>query len=161
MKKDKIDTSALKWQIVGLFLTILLIPIVLNGCTYGHSIRFGSEVYAPTKEATVEFLYQRPNRPYKVIGIVSASGAALASSESVVRKLKGAAAKLGADAVILTEAGSAPTAVMPGQSYSSGQVYSNGYYSGSTSYTPPTVLYGAVVKGIAIKYVEVAKGGAK
>ncbi len=144
-------------------LTLLsLLAVLLSGCTGGYKTVVGSQTYAPVPLAHVSILVAFPDEgTYRVIGLVTAKGAALASNDAVYRKFRKSGADLGADAVVVGQAAMAYRGTLPGRAYSSGDVnlsqngsgYS-GYYSGSTSYTPPTPLYGLDVNGVAIKYAH-------
>jgi hypothetical protein len=144
------------------FWLIFTAAILLCGCTRGYKTVIGGESYAPVPIEKVAVLLQFPadETTYKVIGIVSSHGAALASDDAVYRKLQKSSADLGADAVVVGEAarnyrGTIGNASSNGTVY--GQANSNGSYSGTysgnTSYSS-VPLYGLDVGGVAIKYVK-------
>jgi hypothetical protein len=71
-----------------------------TGCTWGYKQATTSSRYPPVPSDQVEILSFPPSRPFKQIGIVSAVG--YLSTSETYRKLRKAAADLGADAVIVT-----------------------------------------------------------
>jgi hypothetical protein len=117
---------------------IALAATLLAGCTYGTHVAIGDKTYAPVPESHVAIYTSPPNRPSHPIGIVSASGAQLASEEAVYNKLRGAAAALGADGVIVTEAGIHAYATLPGHSDT---------YSYASAYGTANTQAGAVAYG--------------
>ncbi len=144
-------------------LALVCAVLFLAGCTGGYKTVIGDKTYAPEPLAHVAILLQFPDDQdsYRVIGIVTAKGAAMASQDSVYRKFRKAGADLGADAVIVGQAAMEYRGTLPGQAYSSGSVnlYQNGSgysggYSGTTSYRPPMPLYGLSVNGVAIRYTR-------
>jgi hypothetical protein len=70
------------------------------GCTWGYKQATIPARYSPVPSEQVEILSFPPSRPFKQIGIVSAVG--YLSTSETYRKLRKAAADLGADAVIVT-----------------------------------------------------------
>ena len=62
----------------------------------------GTERFAAVPAERVEILLAAPARPFKQIGIVSALGGAFSSDVAMYKKLRKAAADLGADAVMVT-----------------------------------------------------------
>ena len=137
----------------------------LVACTFGDKVAVGTDHYAPVPQQKVTVLLAFPDDPstYKTIGMVSAHGAALASDQAVYGKLQKSAADLGADAVVVGQAARNYRGSLPGQATTTGNVnlYSNGSgnyysgnYSGNTTYTPPTPMYGLDVDGVAIKYLK-------
>jgi hypothetical protein len=87
-------------------ITLLLIPALLSGCsTYGYKTRIGEDTYPPVDYRKVQLLFGAPAQPYKLIGVVSVQGGALASYGDMCQKLIKSAALIGADAVIVTGEG--------------------------------------------------------
>ena len=85
--------------------SILLIGLLATGCltescTWGYKQATTSQTYSSVPSGQVEILSFPPNRPFKQIGIASAFG--YLSTSETYRKLRKAAADLGADAVIVT-----------------------------------------------------------
>jgi hypothetical protein len=80
----------------------LLLALVLVGCAteWGSKIRTSSEVYPAVAADKVEILFATPTRACKQIGIVSVMGSTFSSDVAILKKLRKAAADLGADAVI-------------------------------------------------------------
>ena len=84
---------------------VLIIGLVATGCltqscTMGFKQSTSDQTYSSVQSERVEILSFPPNRPFKQIGIASAVG--YASSSETYRKLRKAAADLGADAIIVT-----------------------------------------------------------
>lgn len=142
------------------FILLLAGLFLLGGCTRGYKTVIGGDTYAAVPmDKTATLLAFPEEGSYKVIGIVTAKGAPLASDTSVYRKLQKGAADLGADAVVVGEAARVYRGTIPGEAYTHGNVNLNsGNYSATTSYSPPTPMYGLDVRGIAIKY---QKGGSQ
>lgn len=151
------------------FLIFLLIP--LCGCsTWGYQSRIGDEIYPPVPYQHVQVLYNFPNHPFKQIGFCSVLGGSIATDVDMYRKLQKVAAKLGADAVVVTGE-SVSQATLPGYAYTSGQAYGRstaaynpymntaygtayGTSSSTTTFMSPTVVSLPKNRGIAIKYVK-------
>jgi hypothetical protein len=129
----------------------------------------GQDRYAAVPEERVEILFGPPVRPFRQIGIVSAMGGAFSSDVAMYKKLRKAAADLGADAVvvtgqsqgIMTAPGSQTTI---GSANTVGTVTSMGAYgstvSANTTSTATTVGMPAMTfsypknQGVAIKYTN-------
>jgi hypothetical protein len=62
----------------------------------------GTEKFTAVPAEQVEILFGPPNRPFKQIGIVSVLGSTFSSDTAMYKKLRKAAADLGADAVIVS-----------------------------------------------------------
>ncbi|HEV3273010.1 MAG TPA: hypothetical protein VGZ93_12585 [Candidatus Methylacidiphilales bacterium] len=143
--------------------TLLLgIAILLTGCgSYGSKTALGDTVYAPVEPAKVDLLFGPPDKPYKVIGVVSADGGTWTTPGQMYKKLIKCAADLGADAVIITGEGSYGTLGLPGTTTTfesaSATAYGNTVdaYGNATTVSGPS--YGAVLprdKGLAIKFIK-------
>ena len=63
----------------------------------------GTERFAAVPPEHVEILFATPTRPFKQIGIVSVLGSVTSSDVAIYKKLRKAAADLGADAVIVPD----------------------------------------------------------
>jgi hypothetical protein len=87
---------------------LICIALLQTACIQGDKMRMGPNSYAPTNPESVAVLWEAPNRSYEEIGIVSAQGGMGASDTGMIRKLRQAAADLGADAVIVMREGSTP-----------------------------------------------------
>ena len=74
--------------------------LLTQSCTMGYKQSTTNQTYSAVQSERVEILSFPPTRPFKQIGIVSALG--YVSSSETYRKLRKAAADLGADAVIVT-----------------------------------------------------------
>jgi hypothetical protein len=158
------------FAVIGILAAIL----PLAGCgSYGSKTRLTDTVYAPVPAAIVKVLFEKPDRPYEVIGVVSADGGTWTTPGQLYKKLQKCAADLGADAVLITGEGSYGTYVVPGVSTTTGSAttygnataiqngnsvdaYGNAATYGSAT-TTSTPTYGADLprdKGLAIKYTS-------
>ena len=77
----------------------LLLAFVLVGCAteWGSKMRTSSEVYPAVAADKVEILFTMPARACKQIGIVSVMGSTFSSDVAMLKKLRKAAADLGAN----------------------------------------------------------------
>lgn len=85
-------------------LVLILLALSLFGCFTASVKLTTNEKFPPTDPEQVELFFEIPNRPYQEIGIVSASwdfGYVL----QAINTLRAKAAEVGADAVILRQAG--------------------------------------------------------
>ena len=75
-----------------------------TGCsTWGYNTRSGEKIYPPVRYEHVRIFHKPPTQDYTEIGDVSAIGGAFATTTENVRKMQKMAAKLGADAIIVTQ----------------------------------------------------------
>lgn len=81
-------------------LVLVVIGLLTQSCTWGYKQSTTNQTYSSVPSERVEILSFPPSRPFKQIGIVSAVG--YLSTSETYRKLRKAAADLGADAVIVT-----------------------------------------------------------
>jgi hypothetical protein len=81
-------------------LVLVTAGLLAQSCTWGYKQATTSQTYSPVPVERVEILSFPPSRAFKQIGIVSAVG--YLSTSETYRKLRKAAADLGADAVIVT-----------------------------------------------------------
>jgi hypothetical protein len=133
----------------------LIAALSLAACTYGSKVALNGESYAAVPVNHVAVLMEPPHRPYKVIGMVSAKGAHLASDGAVYAKLKQAGADLGADAIIVQSEKQEPRWYVPPTADTEGSAVTSGNYasySGTTTYDPGGVITGLTVRAEAIKY---------
>jgi hypothetical protein len=93
----------------GLLLLAFSVSCLLfaSGCRTNITPASAGVSYAPVPVDKVEVLYQEPQRPYMVIALVSYSGSRWGSVTKSIEHCREAAAKAGADAVLIsaTEAG--------------------------------------------------------
>ena len=75
--------------------------MLITGC--GSTIPVSSHHYPAVPVDSVQVLYQEPKRPYEVIAIVGNAGG-LTPLVADIGSLRKAAAEVGADALIVTEA---------------------------------------------------------
>ncbi len=87
------------------FLCVIGVVAITAGCTTGSATRTSATLYQPTASSSVEILFEKPARPYKVIGQVSSRGAALASEDAMYRAMQKEGAELGAHAILITSNG--------------------------------------------------------
>lgn len=82
------------------FLIILLSCFVLIGCATISYLPSASRTFAPT--TFVEILWEKPqNRSYIILGQIGAESSDF-SEETLLKKIKQRAMKIGADAIIMT-----------------------------------------------------------
>lgn len=136
-----------KIKLVFMLAISVVIFSLISGCATGSTLITGKS-YPPTKPENIEIIRKEPSKPFVEIGIVSAD-----SSESwswsgqgrvndTLQDLKVAAAKVGANAVIITTANR--QAGNSGGFFSAGAAGNNygGFATDSTD----------VLQGIAIRY---------
>jgi hypothetical protein len=83
---------------------LLFSAFVLCGCTTVTQV--SDKKYPPTDPTKVEVLYEQPQRPHDVIGLIDYSGSKGLLGQDpkwMVQHCKEQAAKIGADAVLLDE----------------------------------------------------------
>jgi hypothetical protein len=135
---------------------------------WGYKVPTGPERFAAVPAGRVEILFAPPARPFKQIGIVSALGGAFSSDVAMYKKLRKAAADLGADAVVVSGQSqgimTAPgTQTTFGNAYTTANITGNRYnatLTGNTTSAATTVGMPAMTfsypksQGIAIKYTN-------
>lgn len=72
-------------------------------CTTGTAIRSSETAYSAVPVEHVQVLTQRPARSFVEIGLVTGFADALGSPASAIRKMREEAAKIGADAILITK----------------------------------------------------------
>ena len=78
------------------------LSIAVGGCVTGTAVQTGDHTYPPVANwQAIKIVFEKPTRPYDVIGPVSALGAPAAQERAVYDMLRQQAAKLGADEVIV------------------------------------------------------------
>lgn len=82
--------------------TLVTIALSLFGCVAASVTRTGQITYTAVPVAHVEILSERPNRPYLSIGIVTAKTGSFGSPASAIAKMRTEAARLGADALLVS-----------------------------------------------------------
>jgi hypothetical protein len=84
---------------------ISVLSLVLLGCTTVTPV--STAKYPPVSADKVEVLYEQPQRPHEVIGLVNYSGHGgllfMEDSAHLIQHCKESAGQLGADAVIVNE----------------------------------------------------------
>ena len=89
------------------FISAIAACAILSGCVTGTAVQTGDHTYAPrTDWGGIKIVFEKPNCPYEVIGPVQSLGAPAAHERAVYDMLKQQAAKLGADAVLMSAPGS-------------------------------------------------------
>ncbi len=100
------------------FLAALALAIfILTACTTGSATRTSSTIYQPTSSASVQILFERPTRPYEVIGQVGSKGDTLASDDALYRAMQKEAAEIGAHAILVMGAGIEHQSQWGGENY--------------------------------------------
>ena len=78
--------------------------IQLAGCA-GSAVQVSAHKYPPVSPDAVQVLYQEPRKPYEVLALVDQQGSGFDfSATNTLPGLRKQAAKVGADAVIVTSA---------------------------------------------------------
>ena len=86
------------------YLKLNLLCFVVLSLVYCASSRvtpYPQYNYPSTQAAKVQFYYMPPTMPFKVIGEVEGSGAALASWSTVQNYMRKRAASIGGDAIVI------------------------------------------------------------
>jgi hypothetical protein len=123
----------------------LWLSLLLVGCgTTGGGTRTSGMVYQPTDAASIQIIWERPTRPYEIIGQVSSTGGGLASDDAVYRAMQKEAAELGAHAILIQGGGVDYHAESMGSFYKHSTAlairYTDGYGSnGQYALTPTNV----------------------
>jgi hypothetical protein len=92
-------------QFSATLFTIGLAALALSACTTGSATRTSGVIYQPTSSAAVQILFEKPERPYEIIGQVGSRGANLASDDAMFRAMQKEAAEIGANAIYVQGAG--------------------------------------------------------
>ncbi|MFA5271719.1 MAG: hypothetical protein WC412_05195 [Candidatus Omnitrophota bacterium] len=80
---------------------ISLVVMLLSGCASFMAENVDNKiVYPPNNPESVKIFNEEPNKPYIVIGEITAEGETLSRSDTMEQRLKDKAALMGADAVI-------------------------------------------------------------
>lgn len=82
-----------------------LAALALSACTTGSATRTSGVIYQPTSSAAVQILFEKPSRPYEVIGQVGSRAARLASDDAIFRAMQKEASEIGANAILIQGAG--------------------------------------------------------
>jgi hypothetical protein len=93
-----------KMQVKKFLRLILLLGVIasITGCATSQTARTTLENRAPVAVESVEVFFDPPKRPFKTVGLVTVQIALIGASDQVIRQeFKKAAAKLGANAVII------------------------------------------------------------
>lgn len=92
-------------QVSAKLFTAGLAALALSACTTGSATRTSSAIYQPTSAAAVQILFEKPARPYEIIGQVGSRAANLASDDAIYRAMQKEAAEIGANAIYIQGAG--------------------------------------------------------
>lgn len=137
---------------------------LFSGCAQGSRVTTGGQKYARVPKESVQVLFARPNRPYIEIGMAMAQGAQLATDATAIEEVRSQAAKLGADAVIISGMERRTYFNAPGyvntqqQTNVYGQVNPYGQFNAQANsqttgvFSGPQEIAGTHVTGIAIKF---------
>ncbi len=88
-------------------IALIAIGVLLGACTMGQNARTSSTLYEPTNSSKVEILFEKPDRPYHIIGTARCKAHTFASDDAVIRSIQKEAAELGAHAVLFQGYGDA------------------------------------------------------
>jgi hypothetical protein len=116
--------------------------ILLAGCntvSLRSSAYLGTPNFPPTDPASVEILQTAPTRPHIRLGEITAEPSGNPTKEEIEKKLQVAAAKMGANAVVIV---SDRTQIMGG-------VVTGGWYNRQF-----TTVQGRVITTVAIRYTK-------
>ena len=140
---------------------LLILVVLVSGCATFSSQKYPiKESYVPTKPEDIAIFKFFPPVAYKPIGEVEARGAPASKWDSLHRRLKEEAAKIGGDAIVIQEGKEfSGIYTAPGSSTSTGSAYGSGgavYGSSQTTYYPgPSVpMMKKQIIGVVIKYTE-------
>ena len=115
---------------------------LLSGCStvsIQSTAYLGTPNYPPTDPATVEILNTAPTKPHVRLGEITAEPSGNPTKEEISQKLQAAAAKMGANAVVIV---SDRTQIMGG-------VVTGGWYDRQIA-----AVEGRVITAVAIRYTE-------
>lgn len=122
---------------------VAALAVLLSGCasvSVDSQQEIGLPAYPPTSPESVQILRQPPAKPYQKIGALVARPSNEPSVQVIELKIREAAAKIGADAVIIVSDRTVRTGVMvPGRGRMGGQI-------------TPTME--RIIAGDAIKYTQ-------
>lgn len=85
--------------------TAVAIVALLVGCATVDVTKTGKGFHSPTQASSVEILKTRPEAKYEELGTVTVTGFDASDTAKMHNAIRAKSAALGADAVILTEAG--------------------------------------------------------
>jgi hypothetical protein len=118
------------------------IVLLLAGCntvSLNSTAYLGTPNFPPTDPASVEVLQTAPTRPHMRLGEITAEPSGNPTKEEIEKKLQVAAAKMGANAVVVV---SDRTQIMGG-------VVTGGWYNRQIS-----AVEGRVITTVAIRYTQ-------
>ena len=119
-----------------------LILFVLFGCTYVSvdSRRYlAVPAYPPTDPASVQILHEPPTQPHERLGEIALQPEGHPSVQEMEAKLREAAAKMGAEAVVIV---------------ADRMQYMGSFVSGPWWGREISPIYGRVIIGVAIRYIR-------
>ncbi len=129
------------WQLYSTVL-VTVAAMFLTGCntvSVSSTQYIGGPIYAPSDPAQVQILRVPPNRPNVRLGEVTAAPSSdSVSVQQIEAKLRAAAAKMGADAVV----------IVADRTQVTGAIVTGPWYARTVQQTT-----GRVVVGVAIKYM--------
>jgi hypothetical protein len=123
-------------------LTALIVLSLLFGCTYVsvESRRYlAVPSYPPTDPATVQILREPPTQPHERLGEISLQPQGNPPVQEMEAKLREAAAKMGAEAVVIV---------------ADRMHYMGAFVSGPWWGREISPIYGRVIVGVAIRYIR-------
>ena len=86
----------------------ICLAALLVGCATVDVTKTGKGFHSPTQASSVEILKTRPEARYEELGTVTVTGFDASDTAKMHNAIRAKSAALGADAVILTEAGILP-----------------------------------------------------
>lgn len=92
-------------QYSAIRLAVGFAALAVSACTTGSATRTSGVIYQPTNAAAVQILFEKPTRPYDIIGQVGSRAARLASDDAIYRAMQKEAAEIGANAILVQGAG--------------------------------------------------------
>ncbi len=154
-------TKVIEGEKMKKLIYLFVIAMLVSGCAYFSSQRYPiKENYAPTNPDKVAIFKFPPPTPYQTIGEVEAKAAPASNWDSLHRRLKEEAAKMGGDAIIVQE-GKEFAGMYNSGGYASttgnAQVYGNSATFNANTYYSPTTSMPMMKKrilGVVIKYKE-------
>lgn len=122
-------------------IVVLFLCLGLFGCASFSAIKYNDDIiYSPTNPNMVKVFNSEPPQAYERIGEVSSIGAPYSNRNNIVERLKGKAAEMGGDAIILQS-----------DEVTRGVVGNANSFGGSTSFNANIQRY-PVMQGIVIKF---------
>lgn len=140
---------------------LFIVVMLASGCAYFSSQMYPiKENYTPTNPDKVAIFRFPPSTPYQAIGEIEVKAAPASNWNSLHRRLKEEAAKMGGDAIIIQEGKEFAGMYNSGgytETTGNAQVYGNSASFNANTYYSPTTSVPMMKKrilGVVIKYKE-------